>query len=173
MMRIIPLIVVLALLVLGTLGMLRLGETEKQSTLKSDHLAPALAITPLDSFEAPTIESFAGRIILVNFFASWCAPCAAEMDVLATLPQDVEIYGVAWRDNPKKLQKWLSDKADVYDYIGLDEQGKSSILYGITGVPESFLIDKNGAIILHHAGPLTPDVVEKTLLPLIHKGLQS
>lgn len=123
-----------------------------------------------DNFEvrqAPVQIAPKGEYALINFFASWCISCKAEHEILLKLKADhtLALYGVAWKDTKEALEKWRAQNQNPYHDITMDMNGKTAIAYGITGVPESFLIDREGNIIYHHAGPLTEDVVKKELLP--------
>src|SRR5258706_6642345 len=84
------------------------------------------------------------KVAVVNFFASWCESCQLEHPVLMKLAGTgkVAIYGVAWKDKAAPVVKWLTDKGNPYQMIGLDEFGYTTIPLALTGVPETFLVDK-------------------------------
>jgi cytochrome c biogenesis protein CcmG/thiol:disulfide interchange protein DsbE len=98
-----------------------------------------------------------GRVKLVNFFASWCAPCIAEAPVLMELKdRGVPIVGIAVRDRPEDLARFLVGNGDPFERIGADRESKVQLAFGSGGVPETFVVDGRGIIRLHHAGPIEP-----------------
>lgn len=93
---------------------------------------------------------------LVNFFASWCVPCAEESPTLAALRrQGVRIVGVAWKDDPAKTRAFLARYGDPYQVVFVDSDGRTGIDFGVTGVPETYLVGADGRIVDKHAEPLT------------------
>lgn len=108
-----------------------------------------------------------GRVLVVNVFASWCEPCAAEHEVLMSLAHTVNIYGIAWKDKPEDALKYLQERGNPFQQIGVDETGVTTVPMAITGVPETFVLDKNGAIALHYKAPLTDDIITSLFIPLI------
>ena len=112
-------------------------------------------------------DDFKNNIFAVNFFASWCAPCRIEAPVVEELSKFIPIIGIAYKDNAKDNKKFLNDYGNPYDKIGLDNKGKIAIEWGIYGVPETFLINRDGIIIYRHAGPLLYDVYKTDILPLL------
>ena len=107
--------------------------------------------------------------MLVNFFASWCVPCRAEHPLLLRIAESeqVPLYGIAYKDKPADAARFLAQLGDPYRAVGLDESGRTSIDFGVYGVPESYLIDKQGRIRFRQVGPITPDVISGQLKPLI------
>ena len=101
-----------------------------------------------------------GRPKLVNFFASWCVPCIAEAPVLMELKrQGVPIVGIAVRDRPEDVARFLAEHGDPFERIGADRQSKLQLAFGSAGVPETFLIDGRGIIRMEHVGPIQPDEI--------------
>ncbi len=132
----------------------------------------------ISGFELPSLgkeamftpELFSGgKVMVVNVFASWCVPCAQENDLLMKLAQKVNIYGIAWKDKPADAFTFLKENGNPYQEIGIDEEGKTTIPMAITGVPETYIIDKNGAIALHYKLPLTEEVLNSLIIPLVKK----
>lgn len=137
--------------------------------------APATQLPPLEGSGIPGLDSaqFAGKVTVLNVFASWCAPCRQEHPVLMGLAQD-DRYAMAalnYKDKPENARRFLGDLGNPYRSIGVDESGRTAIDWGVYGVPETFVIGKDGAIAYKHVGPLTPDSVRSVLLPEIEKAL--
>ncbi len=111
-----------------------------------------------------------GHVSLVNAFASWCAPCRQEHPVLNALAQTkrVSIYGIDYKDKEEAARAWIAELGNPYTRIGADD-GRVGIDWGVYGVPETFIVDRTGRIRYKHVGPLTPAVVQKTILPLVAK----
>ncbi len=112
-----------------------------------------------------------GRVVLVNFFASWCVPCVQEHQVLMELAKTrrVEIYGIAWKDKKSTVLNWLRTRGNPYQMVGMDNWGKSSIAFGLIGVPETYILDSRGAVRFVYRSQLTKEVVDNEILPLIDK----
>ena len=107
----------------------------------------------------------AGRPVLVNFFASWCIPCVEESPVLAELKNALPIWGIAYKDHADDATGFVARTGDPYARIGADPSGDVAIDWGVTGVPESFLIDARGRIAWHYSGPLTGPIIDRELMP--------
>ena len=109
-----------------------------------------------------------GKPVLLNFFASWCGPCIKEAATLLKLRDGgLAIWGIAFKDKPEATQAFLRAHGDPYGRIGRDDDGAASIGFGLTGVPETFLIDKDGDIRWRWAGGLTDDVAANYLTPIL------
>ena len=118
--------------------------------------------------------AYAGQVVAINFFASWCLPCRAEHPFLKKLGAEagIPVLGLAWKDKKKASQDFLDELGNPYLRVGTDENGRIGITgFGITGVPETFIIDREGVIRGRIPGPLNDDLIETQLLPLI-KDLQ-
>lgn len=134
--------------------------------------APALDILPLrPDVTLPPIAMLENTPVLVNFFASWCTPCLAEYPLIQALSKrgDVLLYGIGWNDTADNLSAFLGEHGNPYTHVGLDEAGRTAIAYGITGVPETFLIDPQHRIVYHLRGPLTQEAIDTRILPLLEK----
>jgi cytochrome c biogenesis protein CcmG/thiol:disulfide interchange protein DsbE len=110
-----------------------------------------------------------GEVSLVNVFASWCVACREEHPVLMNLRREgfVPIHGLNYKDRPEDAARWLDTLGDPYTRTGADLDGRVAIDWGVYGVPETFVVDRDGRIAYKHIGPVTPDVLEKKLRPLI------
>ncbi len=136
-----------------------------------DKPAPQFDLVGLPGSKGLSLAAFKGQVTLVNFFASWCEPCRDEHPVLMGMVKDGEValYGIAYEDKPADTQKFLTQFGDPYRAVGLDINGRTGIDFGVYGVPETYVIDREGRIRLRHVGPLTPGDVAQQLLPLIEE----
>jgi cytochrome c biogenesis protein CcmG/thiol:disulfide interchange protein DsbE len=112
-----------------------------------------------------------GEVSLVNVFASWCVACRAEHPILMQLKADgvVPIHGLNYKDKPDDAAKWLDTRGDPYTRTGADINGRVGIDFGVYGVPETFVIDAAGRIAFKQIGPVTPEILAATILPLVAK----
>ncbi|MEI9429961.1 DsbE family thiol:disulfide interchange protein [Mesorhizobium sp. Cs1299R1N3] len=137
--------------------------------------APQTNLPPLEGSTLPGLDSkaFAGKVTLVNVFASWCAPCREEHPVLLALAQDKRFVMAAlnYKDRPENARRFLGDLGNPFQAIGVDEAGRTAIDWGVYGVPETFVIGKDGKIAYKHVGPLTAESAKELLLPQIDKAL--
>lgn len=131
--------------------------------------APAVEIQPLGEAKGFTDADLRdGKIKLVNFWASWCAPCRVEHPNLKQLSEDgVEIFGVNWKDTPEKALGFLAEMGDPFTAIGQDPSNRMGIDWGVAGVPETFVVDGEGTVLARIAGPLTDAVIEAQVDPLL------
>ena len=130
--------------------------------------APAVVLPDLrDAGSTVSAIDFKGRPFLVNVFASWCAPCRAEAPALALLSEEIEIFGIAYKDKPEDTRGFLATYGDPFARIGIDRDGDAGMRWGVYGVPETFLVDVSGTIILRHAGPIDRRVLDELLRPAI------
>ena len=126
------------------------GLNKKDKTLNSPLLNKPIPEINLDSLKNEKLNEsdFKKEILLVNFFASWCVPCIVEHDFLFELKKQkpIKIYGINYKDDIKNLEIWLEKLGNPYSKIGIDKTGITGINWGVNGIHESFLIDKNGII---------------------------
>ncbi|WP_366653754.1 DsbE family thiol:disulfide interchange protein [Fodinicurvata sp. EGI_FJ10296] len=137
---------------------------------RMDEPAPAIELPPLhDGAPGFDTDLFTGEVVLLNVFASWCAPCLVEHPVLTRLAEeeDIPLYGIAYRDAPADTRAWLARHGDAYTAIGVDEDGRAGVEWGVHGVPETFVIDAEGRIRHRHTGAVTAEVARDTLVPLV------
>jgi cytochrome c biogenesis protein CcmG/thiol:disulfide interchange protein DsbE len=115
-----------------------------------------------------TADLAGGEVAMVNFFASWCVPCRAEHRYLTAFAEQtgVPLYGINHRDKPEDAAAWLAELGNPYRRIGADP-GRAAVEWGVTGVPETFLIDGAGRIRFHHRGPMVPEVIDRDVMPLL------
>lgn len=167
------LIPVALLLVVG--GFFAFGLTQDPKAMPStmiDRPMPQFNLTGLTTERAPlTNEDLIGKVSLVNVFGSWCSSCVLEHPQLTEIGKSgaVALYGVDWRDPPADGAAWLVRYGDPYLKTGVDSDSRLAINLGVTGAPETFVIDRGGRIRFKQVGPITPEVWVDTILPLIEK----
>ena len=135
--------------------------------------APALNLTDLRDDPAPVDADLrTGEVQLVNFWASWCAPCRAEAPMLEKMASEmgISIIGINYKDQPAQAKSFLAQYGDPFVSIGADFTGRNAIEWGVTGVPETFVVDGNGIILLRYSGPITTSVLQKRILPLLNRS---
>jgi cytochrome c biogenesis protein CcmG/thiol:disulfide interchange protein DsbE len=132
--------------------------------------APSYGFAPLRGGEPLTPAAFAGRAYVVNFFASWCAPCRAEHALLMRMKErDIPILGVAYKNDPGAAAGFLAELGDPYERVGLDPEGRYGLEIGLAGVPETFVVGPDGRIRVLHRGPLTEDIVRSRIIPALRR----
>jgi cytochrome c biogenesis protein CcmG, thiol:disulfide interchange protein DsbE len=123
---------------------------------------PDLTLPDLDAGTPVRIADAAPRPTLVNFFASWCAPCEIEHPILMQMKANgVRVVGIAYKDAPPNTQAFLTRLGDPFAARLVDRDGRAGIEMGITGVPETYLVGADGVILAKHTGPLTPEAADK------------
>jgi len=140
-------------------------------------LPSALLDKPAPAFDLPSLSgdgrmsgsALAGQVVVVNFFASWCAPCRVEHPLLLRLARQekVHLVGIAYKDRPADSRRFLAELGDPYSAIGIDRDGRTGIDFGLYGVPETYVIDRAGHIRKRFVGPLSAAAVDRELLPLL------
>ncbi len=152
-------------------GLFRPDKEALPSTMEG-RAAPEVVVARLG--DKPLLDDAmlrADGVKLVNFWASWCAPCRVEHPHLeAFAAEGVPIYGVNYKDKPANALKFLRELGDPYKALGADTEGKMALNWGVYGVPETYVIDGDGTVILRHAGPITQRVIDSTIRPAIEKA---
>lgn len=149
-------------------------------TLDPREIPSPLIGKPVPAFSLPPVRGrslglatadLQGEVSLVNVFASWCVACREEHPVLMQIKRDgiVPVHGLNYKDQPADAARWLDERGDPYTRMGADLDGRVAIDWGVYGVPETFVIDREGRIAYKHIGAVTPMVWQKTLLPLIRR----
>lgn len=144
-----------------------------------ESLPSALVNHPIPAFSLPTVEQqdalpvteqqLIGEIALINVWATWCPSCHAEHSFLNTLAQSgaIKIFGVNYKDEAAAAQRWLAEKGNPYRFNLYDHDGRLGLNFGVTGAPETYLIDHRGYVRFRYQGPLNEQVWQHKFLPLI------
>lgn len=137
--------------------------------------APSVAqLTPLaelPSFGEDELRS--GGVKLVNYWASWCAPCRAEHPQLEALADEgITIYGINYKDKPVAAARFLDELGNPFAAIAQDDTGRTAIEWGVYGVPETYVVDADGVITYRFAGPITEEILDKYVRPEIEKAAE-
>jgi cytochrome c biogenesis protein CcmG, thiol:disulfide interchange protein DsbE len=179
--RLIALLPLLVVLVLGALFFARLfaGDASHIPSALIGQSAPPIDLKGLDG--APGLADAdlrSGHVSIVNVFGSWCLPCHAEHETLMALAADKELaakgvalYGVAQKDDPENLRRFLGAKGDPYAKIGLDQDGRAGIDWGVYGVPETFIVKGDGTIAYKFNGPMDAQTLASVVKPQIDRAM--
>ncbi|MBC5784107.1 DsbE family thiol:disulfide interchange protein [Ramlibacter sp. USB13] len=165
----------LPLLLLGALmALLAAGLRQQPQVLPS-----ALAGKPLPPLDAPLLHdggqrfdasAMKGQVWLLNVWATWCTGCREEHDtLLAMAKQGLLLHGVNYKDDPQRAATYLRTSGNPFRSSLVDADGRLGIDLGVYGVPETFVIDREGRVRMRHAGPLTPELVRDKLQPLLQE----
>ena len=148
---------------------------------RDPHLVPSPLINkPLPAFTLPTVSDpqqqvkstdLQGQVTLLNVWASWCVSCRYEHPVLLDLAhsKEVKIVGLNYKDTRADAQRWLQQRGDPYGMTLFDHSGKVGIDLGVYGVPETYVLDRNGVIRYKQIGPITQEVLDKTIRPIVKR----
>jgi cytochrome c biogenesis protein CcmG/thiol:disulfide interchange protein DsbE len=132
--------------------------------------APQFALTRLDDASATVKrDDLLGKVWMLNVWASWCVACREEHPLLVEFSKNkaLPIIGLNYKDQRPDGMGWLQQFGNPYDLSIFDQNGRVGIDFGVYGVPETFIIDKQGVIRMKHIGPLTPDVIANKIQPLL------
>jgi cytochrome c biogenesis protein CcmG/thiol:disulfide interchange protein DsbE len=149
-------------------------------TLNPREVPSPLVGKPAPDFSLPQLhesdkvfspKDLAGKVWLLNFWASWCNGCKDEHPVLMQMAKSgaVPIYGVDYKDTRQEALAWLARWGNPSPLVAVDEAGRVGINYGVYGVPETYVIDKTGRIRYKQIGPVDLDILEKKILPLVRE----
>jgi cytochrome c biogenesis protein CcmG/thiol:disulfide interchange protein DsbE len=180
--RILVLIPLVAFLALAALFVLRLGagDPSRIPSALIGHPAPRTDLPPLPGLErdgkaVPGLDSadFQGQVTVLNVWASWCVPCREEAALLMALSADrrVRVVGMNYKDQPDNARRFLGRYGNPFVANGTDGNGRAAIEWGVYGVPETFIIGRDGRITYKLIGPVTPENLETALRPAIEKAL--
>jgi cytochrome c biogenesis protein CcmG, thiol:disulfide interchange protein DsbE len=175
----VPLALFLALAVVFLIG-LRSGDPSIVPSALIGRQAPQIDLPPLAGLErdgtpVPGLDaaSFKGNVSLVNVWASWCVPCHEEAPLLLQVAKDsrLRLVGINYKDDPDNARRFLGRYGDPFAAAGADLNGRAAIEWGVYGVPETFVVGRDGRIAFKLVGPITPDNYASELLPQIEKAL--
>ena len=167
---VIPLVLFLGLAIFFAVGLTR--DPREIPSPFIGKAAPAFKLEQLaDEKLAFTPDEMKGKVWLLNVWASWCVACRVEHPLLVEMSKQklVPIVGLNYKDKRDEGLQWLRRYGDPYGLSAYDAEGKVGIDYGVYGVPETFVIDKQGVIRYKQIGPITPEALEQKILPLIRK----
>jgi cytochrome c biogenesis protein CcmG/thiol:disulfide interchange protein DsbE len=177
--RLIP-VVVFALLVAVFALALRQGEPQRLPSALLNKPAPAMKLAPLPGLEGtggavPGLSPamFAdGRPTVVNFWASWCAPCIEEHPVLIALVEQTgaRLVGINHKDPPANARRFLARYGNPFAAIGVDADGAAAIEWGVTAMPETFIVDAAGRVVHKHTGAITPEALRREIIPALQRA---
>jgi cytochrome c biogenesis protein CcmG/thiol:disulfide interchange protein DsbE len=147
-----------------------IGRPAPQTTL------PQLEGLARDGAQVPGLDpnAFKGKVSVVNVWASWCVPCHDEAPLLTELAKDkrLQIVGINYKDAPDNARRFLGRYGNPFGMVGVDGNGRASIEWGVYGVPETFVIGRDGAIAYKMVGPVTPQNFQSVLKAEIEKALK-
>ena len=144
--------------------------------------APQTVLPPLDGLQTNGVQvpgldpaAFNGKVSLVNVWASWCVPCHDEAPLLTELAKDkrVQLVGINYKDAPDNARRFLGRYGNPFGLVGTDANGRASIEWGVYGVPETFIVGREGKIVYKLVGPITPENLNAVLRPEIEKALKA
>jgi cytochrome c biogenesis protein CcmG/thiol:disulfide interchange protein DsbE len=180
--RLVVFIPLVAFLALAALFMIRLGagDPSRIPSALIGRPAPATDLPPIPGLErdgkpVPGLDSasFAGAVTVLNVWASWCVPCHDEAPLLVKLAADprIRMVGINYKDQPDNARRFLGRHGNPFVANGVDDRGRAAIEWGVYGVPETFVIGRDGRIAFKLIGPITPDNLEKAVKPAIEKAV--
>lgn len=139
---------------------------------RAGQAAPAVALEEMPGrahFTDPMIRS--GEVVLVNFWASWCPPCRAEHPVLESLAAEgIPLMGVNYRDVAARAEDFLEELGDPFTAVGADPRARMGLDWGVVGLPETFVLDGSGRIVMRYAGPITDEIVASRIRPALERA---
>jgi cytochrome c biogenesis protein CcmG/thiol:disulfide interchange protein DsbE len=148
-----------------------IGRPAPQTTL------PALAGLNNNGAQVPGLDPsvFKGKVSVVNVWASWCVPCHDEAPLLTELGRDnrLQIVGINYKDSPDNARRFLGRYGNPFGIVGVDANGRAAIEWGVYGVPETFIVGRQGTIVYKLVGPVTPDNIDTVLRAEIDKALKA
>ena len=174
-----PLAIFVAIAALFYFGLIA-GDPSKLPSALIGKPVPPTNLPPLEALAVNgkpvpglTDDMLKGQVTLVNVWASWCVPCHDEAPLLDALAKDkrFSIVGINYKDVAENARRFLNRYGNPFTAVGVDEKGRASIDWGVYGVPETFLVGRDGRIAYKLVGPITPQNLEAVLKPQIEKAL--
>lgn len=153
------------------------GDPSRLPSALIGRTAPAIALPGLEGLNdgAQRIDGFTsadlatGEVSVVNFWASWCAPCVQEHPLLVALKErtGVKLYGVNYKDQAATARRFLGRYGNPFTAVGVDDNGRAAIDWGVTGMPETFIVNGKGEIVYKHIGPISAETLESKIIPKV------
>ncbi len=176
MIRFVPLLLFLFLAGALSLALLSQSPKEQERLLGEERSVPLspLSVSTREGAEKTLISN--GEVMVIHFFASWCAPCIEdhrELTALATTYPTLAIHGIAWNDKKEAIDAWLKQHGNPFTHVWFDTQGKAAMTLGVRGMPETFVIDAKGIVRYHVPGPMSTELRENELNPRIQTWMAS
>jgi cytochrome c biogenesis protein CcmG/thiol:disulfide interchange protein DsbE len=151
------------------------GDPQRLPSALIGRPAPQFDLAPLAGIDRPGFRTadLAGHVTVVNVFASWCIPCHEEHPFLMELARDgrFRIAGINQKDQPDNARRFLGRNGNPYALVGVDPAGRAVIDWGVYGVPETFIVGRDGTILFKHVGPITAQVLAGIIRPEVEKAL--
>ncbi len=164
----IPIAALVLVVLLSVFVLTRGGPPQTITSGQIGRPTPAFSLARLGAGAPVRNDAFAGRVHIINMFASWCVPCRAEHpQLLALKARGVPMLGVAYKDKPEDTQAFLATLGDPFESVALDPDGRFGLDLGIAGVPETFVIDAEGRIRAVVRGPITEEILNRDILPAL------
>jgi cytochrome c biogenesis protein CcmG, thiol:disulfide interchange protein DsbE len=157
------------------------GDPSRIPSALIGHPAPQTALPPLQGLvvggtQVPGLDpaAFKGKVSVVNVWASWCVPCHDEAPLLIELGKDkrLQLVGINYKDAPDNARRFLGRYGNPFGIVGVDGNGRAAIEWGVYGVPETFIVGREGTIVYKMVGPVTPDNLDSVLKAEIDKALK-
>ena len=158
------------------------GDPSRIPSALLGHPAPQTTLPPLQGLvvgdtQVPGLDPavFKGKVSVVNVWASWCVPCHEEAPLLTELGKDkrLQLIGINYKDAPDNARRFLGRYGNPFGIVGVDGNGRASIEWGVYGVPETFIVGREGRIVFKLVGPVTPDNIDSVLKAEIDKALKA
>lgn len=156
---------------------LKTGDPSKLPSALIGKPAPAIELKPLEGLVEgdkavpgfKTSDLGKGKVAIVNFWASWCVPCVQEHPVLIELQKrtGVDVYGINYKDQTAAARRFIGRYGNPFTAVGVDDNGRGAIEWGVYGMPESFVVDGQGRIALKHVGPMSEEIIAQKIIPAI------
>ena len=176
-----PLIFFAGLAVLFWFG-LGAGDPSRIPSALIGHPAPQTSLPPLQGLTVngqavPGLDPSAltGKVSVVNVWASWCVPCRDEAPLLTELGKDkrLQVIGINYKDAPDNARRFLGRYGNPFSIVGVDGNGRAAIVWGVYGVPETFIVGREGKIVYKLVGPITPDNLDSVVRAEINKAMKA
>jgi cytochrome c biogenesis protein CcmG/thiol:disulfide interchange protein DsbE len=181
LLMLLPLIFFAGLAVLFWFG-LGAGDPSRIPSALIGHPAPQTTLPALEGLETngtplPGLDPavFKGKVSVVNVWASWCVPCHEEAPLLTELGKDtrLQMIGINYKDTPENARRFLGRYGNPFSVVGVDANGRAAIEWGVYGVPESFIVGRDGKIAYKMVGPIAPDNFDSVMKVEIEKALKA